>query len=106
MINVAIVPGGQQRDSATHIHVSILPQTPLPFRLPKKHWTGFPVLCSRFLWVIRLKRSSVYMSTPNCLSPSPLEEQTLVSSLRGTPSRPKDTQFVLEGNKFYKLGPA
>ena len=37
MNNVAIVPGAQQRDSATHIHVSILPQTPLPFRLPKKH---------------------------------------------------------------------
>ena len=29
-----IVPGGQQRDSALHVHVSILPQTPLPSRLP------------------------------------------------------------------------
>jgi hypothetical protein len=28
------VLGEQQRDSATHIHVSILPQTPLPSRLP------------------------------------------------------------------------
>ena len=26
--------GGQQRDSAMHTHVSILPQTPLPSRLP------------------------------------------------------------------------
>ena len=29
-----IVLGGQQRDSAIHIHVSILSQTPLPSRLP------------------------------------------------------------------------
>ena len=29
-----IDPGGPQRDSAIHIHVSILPQTPLPSRLP------------------------------------------------------------------------
>ena len=31
--NSVIVTGGQQRDSAIHIHVSILPQTPLPSRL-------------------------------------------------------------------------
>ena len=31
--NVVIVSGGQQRDSTTHIHVSILPETPLPSRL-------------------------------------------------------------------------
>ena len=29
-----IVSGRQQRDSPTHIHVSILTQTPLPSRLP------------------------------------------------------------------------
>ena len=29
-----IVPDGQQRDSAIPIHVSILPQIPLPSRLP------------------------------------------------------------------------
>ena len=29
-----IVSGEQRRDSAIHIHVSILPQTPLPSRLP------------------------------------------------------------------------
>ena len=29
-----IISGGQQRDSAIHIQVSILPQTPLPSRLP------------------------------------------------------------------------
>ena len=32
--NVVIVSGGQQRDSAIHIHVSTLPQTPFPSRLP------------------------------------------------------------------------
>ena len=31
--SVVIVSHRQQRDSATHIHVSILPQTPFPFRL-------------------------------------------------------------------------
>ena len=32
--NVVIVLGEQQRDSAIHTHGSILPQTPLPSRLP------------------------------------------------------------------------
>ena len=32
--NVVIVSGTKQRDSAIYIHVSILPQTPLPSRLP------------------------------------------------------------------------
>ena len=32
--NIVIVSGGQQRNSAIHIRVSILPQAPLPSRLP------------------------------------------------------------------------
>ena len=32
--NVVIVSGEQRRGSAIHIHVSILPQGPLPSRLP------------------------------------------------------------------------
>ena len=32
--NVVIISGEQQRDSAIHIHVSTLPQTPLLSRLP------------------------------------------------------------------------
>ena len=32
--NVVRVSGRQKKDSAIHIHVSILPQTPLPPRLP------------------------------------------------------------------------
>ena len=34
MNNVVIVSGEEQRDSALHGQVSILPQTPLPSRLP------------------------------------------------------------------------
>ena len=34
MNNAVIIAGDQQRDSAIHRHVSILPQTPLPSRLP------------------------------------------------------------------------
>ena len=33
--NVAIVSGAQQRDSATHIYVPILPQAAHPSRLPR-----------------------------------------------------------------------
>ena len=33
--NIMIVSGGQRRDSVIHTHVSILPQTPLPSRLPQ-----------------------------------------------------------------------
>ena len=43
MNNVVIVSGGQQRDSAMHIDVSILPQTPLPSRLP--HHSEQGALC-------------------------------------------------------------
>ena len=32
--NVVMVSGGQQRDVAMHAHVSTLPQSPLPSRLP------------------------------------------------------------------------
>ena len=32
--NAVIISDEYQRDSSTHIHVSILPQTPLPSRLP------------------------------------------------------------------------
>ena len=33
-VQYVIVSGRQQRDSAIHIHDSILPETPLPYRLP------------------------------------------------------------------------
>ena len=33
--SVVMVSGEQQKDSDTHIHVSIVPRSPLPFRLPQ-----------------------------------------------------------------------
>ena len=47
MNNVVIVPGEQGRDSDVDTHVSILPQTPLPSRLP--HNIEHPMLYSRSL---------------------------------------------------------
>ena len=44
LINNVIVSGGQGRDSALHIHESILPQTPLPSRVP--HNIGRSSICS------------------------------------------------------------
>ena len=51
---VVIVSGEQQRVSALHIHVYILPQTPLPSGLPH---SPEHVLYSRSLFVIHLKCS-------------------------------------------------
>ena len=42
--NVVIVSDGQQRDSAIHIHVSILPQTPLLPSLPHDTKQNYPIL--------------------------------------------------------------
>ena len=71
-----IVSGGLQRDSAMYIHVSILPQTHLPSRLP--HNIEQSSLYYRTLLVIHFKYTSVYMLVPNSLTipncyPSPLE---------------------------------
>ena len=62
--NVVIVSGEQQRDPATCIHVSILPQTPFPSRLPH----NIPGLYSRSSLAIHFKYSSVYMSIQNSLT--------------------------------------
>ena len=58
--------GEPQRDSATHIHVYILPQAPLPSRLPHSiEQSSRYLLYIRSLLVILFKYSSVYMSIPN-----------------------------------------
>ena len=44
MDSVVIVSGGQHRVPAIGIRVSILPQTPLPSRLPRNIEREFPVL--------------------------------------------------------------
>ena len=63
--NFVIVSCGQQRDSAIHMHVSILPQTPFPGRLPSN--TEFHVPYRRSLLVIHFKYS-MYMSITNSLT--------------------------------------
>ena len=62
-----------KEDSATHTHVSILPQTPLQSRLP--HNTGHSSTCYTVgpgLLSIHFRYSSVHMKIPNFLTvPSP-----------------------------------
>ena len=73
-----IVSGGQQSDSAIHIHVSILPQTPLPSRLPCNIEESSRCCTSRTLLVIHFRYSSVYMLIPNSLTvPFPIPPPTL-----------------------------
>ena len=61
-----IVSGGQQRDSATPIHTSIVPQSPLPSRLPHNMEHGTCAI--QYILVFHYKYSSVYMPIPNSLS--------------------------------------
>ena len=57
--NIVIISDGQKRDSAIYTHVSILPQSPLPSRLPHIiEWNSFG-LYSRSLLVIHFNYSSV-----------------------------------------------
>ena len=66
--NVVIVSGEQGRDSAIHTHVSILPQTLLPPRLP--HNTEQSSLCYTIspCCYIHFKYDSVYMTIPDSLN--------------------------------------
>ena len=48
LINNFVIVSGEWRDSAIHIYVSILPQIPLPSRLPH-NWTEFHMLCNTSL---------------------------------------------------------
>ena len=69
LINNVIVSGEQ--DSAVHMHISMLPQTLLPSRLPHNLKQSH-VLYNRSLLGIHFKYSSVYMSIPSSLTiPSP-----------------------------------
>ena len=64
---VVIVSSGQKRASAIHSHVSILPKSSLPSRLPHEI-EQFPVIFRRSLLVTHFKYSTVYMSIPNFLT--------------------------------------
>ena len=95
--NVMIVSGEQWRDSAIHIHVSFLPQTPFPSRLPELrlflylkifesvqvpyafYWINSWIICNKACSV-QLNHSVVSDSLqphqsqharPPCLSPTP-----------------------------------
>ena len=59
--SVVVFSGEHQRDSAIHVHVSILAQTSLPSRL-LLNTEQFHVLYNRSLVAIHFKYSSVYMS--------------------------------------------
>ena len=59
--------GGQQRDLAIHIHVSIVPQTPLPSRLPDNIEQSSMCYIVGFYWLSSFNYSSVYMYIPNSL---------------------------------------
>ena len=76
-----IVSDGQQRDSAIHTRVSILPQTPLPSRLPHNIEQELSVPYSRSLLLMHFKYSSVYLSIPNSLTIPPTLPPATVSSL-------------------------
>ena len=52
--NAVTVSGGQQRDSATHTHVFILPQTPLPSKLPHNIKQNLFNECVQFSQIIRI----------------------------------------------------
>ena len=73
MNSVVIVSGEQQKDSAIHICVSILPQTPLPSRLP--HNTEQRSLCYMVgpcgLSVLNIECGHVDPKLPNYCLPNP-----------------------------------
>ena len=75
LINYVIVLGEQRRDSAReliHIHVSILPQTPFPSRLPQNvEQSSLCYKVSRSLLVICFKYSRVYVPIPDSLTIPP-----------------------------------
>ena len=56
---VVIVSGEQRRDSAIHVHVSILFQTPLPSRLPCTQWL-FYITAVNYLWSITQQKLCNY----------------------------------------------
>ena len=61
---VVTVSGEQQRDSAIHIHVSILPQTPLQFGLPHNIEQSSMCYTVGFCWLSLLNRAE----TPKSLT--------------------------------------
>ena len=75
--NVVIVSGEQRRDSTIHIHVSILPQTPLPSRLP--HNTEQSSMCYTVspCW-LSILNSNVYLSEISIIKLIALEQVSTI----------------------------
>ena len=67
MKKVVVILGELQRDSAIHIHVSILPQLP-SIQAATQHWAESHVLYTRSLLVIHLQYICVCMSILNSLT--------------------------------------
>ena len=65
---MVIVSGEQQRDSAIHSHVSILPQTLLPPRLPDNTEHSVPCYTVGAWLSLSNTYPSMYMSIPNSLT--------------------------------------
>ena len=59
------VSGEKWRDSAIHIHGSILPPDSTPLQTNMRGWAEFPVLYSRSLLVTCFEHSNGYNSIPN-----------------------------------------
>ena len=75
------VSGEQQKNSAVHIHVSILPQTPLPSRLP--HNTEQRSLCCTvgpcWLSILNIAVRTVHPKLPNYFFPASFPLATISS---------------------------
>ena len=71
MNNFVVVSGGQQRDSAIHIHVSNLPQCPEILR----HFSGPMVTTGEMLW--KWPNSSKTVTNSSCYVLSPSESQNI-----------------------------
>jgi len=73
--NVVIVSGAQQRDSAIHIHISILFQTPLPPRLPHniEQSSLYYIVGPCWLSILNRQHVHVHSNFPNYPLPLPLE---------------------------------
>ena len=84
-LTMLCVSGGQQRDSANHIHISILPQTPLPSRLPLNTEQSFLFCTVGPCWLSILNRAvcTCPSQTPNY--PFPLSFPLAIVSLFSKP---------------------
>ena len=87
-----IVSGGQQRDSAIHIHLSILPQAPFPSRLPDNIEQSLLYYTVGYCWL-----SILNIAACTCPSQTPCQEGIFLTT--GPPGK------YQEGIVFLTSGP-